>query len=182
MRRNSTWRSAGADGDCLNASKRANTKSSIGLRDQSPLRTWGIGDRCSGRNDQCSPQTAPWSIQRASVSRSRWVSCCFASVGGMRSCGSLWWIRCISRLFAEFPGMMTGFSVRNAPARVSNRSSPWRAAPSGPWQGKQARDKIGRTSALKSTATAVRVRSPTARLMMTSRIYVVWFISGSQMT
>src|SRR5438132_595608 len=58
-----------------------------------------------------------------------------------------------SRLAALLPGTMIRYPSRspNTLSVVSSRKLPWRLPSSGPWQAKQASERMGRTSRLKST-------------------------------
>src|SRR5215472_2606150 len=62
-----------------------------------------------------------------------------------------------SRLAALLPGAMMRYPPRstNTFSLVSSRKLPWRLSSSGPWQAKQASERIGRTSRSKSTGFSV---------------------------
>src|SRR5581483_5552802 len=116
----------------------------MGLRTQPVFFTAGNGGRLGGINDQCGSYSAPFAIQRFSISF--WASVNFFLVlGGGIKCDLLSdKMRSIRELFSTSPGTMA--SDLMASSRRSRRRSALRAALSAPWQAKQFSAKMGRTS------------------------------------
>ena len=101
-------------------------------------------------------ESAPWAIQRRSISICSGLSDLPESAGGIRRSGSSLVMRATSSLSSGFPATIIAAAPRMSPSSFhrSSRKSASRCSPSGPWHGKQLSARIGRTSRVKSISAA----------------------------
>ena len=132
-------------------------KWSIGFLGHSELEGFGSGGESGFTKAQWFSHLAPSLIHFCRVCLSLSVSCRCASGGGMISSGSLFKIRKTSSLSSGLPEAIAGKPSRLALASssTSNLRLASRVSESGPWQVKQASERMGRTSRLKLMFCAV---------------------------